>query len=442
MNAAFLPPRCTLPLSCCCLVLVGLLSWNPQNQAASFSAQAEVSARVGYDSNIHLQDVEPSAASRLEAQNAGLEVLDPNVGSLVTGIQPKLSASVSLCDEFNLTTAYSPDFNSYSEDSGENHITHRGNLNLKGRLQSLTWELPNTFIFIDGSRKGPVYGRPGDVPAIGGIPVRDRHEAFIFKNSFKLSYRTGKFLIRPTATAYLHDFRTEQRPSGAAYIYENYVDRSELAGGLDLGYTVHSSTDLILGYRFGSQEQYKLLGVDSPYDNCFHRILLGLEGNPWPWLKLGCLLGPDIRNFHDARLDNMAPAFDQDELLLFIDTTMTILPSSEDSITLFVRQYEQPAFGGPSVYEDTTFDISWRHIFTPKWNGRLGFRAYSGYWQSPVNREDWIFTPSTGITWKPQENISTDLTYAYDCVDSRIPNTDGREFTRHLITLGATYTFR
>ncbi len=441
MKAALLPPR-TQVFTCCCVAVAGLLSRPPANQAASFTTQAEVSARVGYDGNIHLQDVEPSAASRLEARAAGLEVLDPSVGSLVTGIQPKLSASASLCEEFNLSTSYSPDFNTYSEDSGENHITHRGTLNLKGQIDSLTWELPNTFIFIDGNRMAPVYGRPGDVPAIGGIPVRDRHEAFIFKNSFKLTYRTGKLLIRPVATAYLHDFRTEQRPSGVSYIYENYVDRRELAGGLDLGYTIHPDTDLILGYRFGSQEQYKLLGVDCPYDSYYHRILVGLEGTPWPWLKLGVLLGPDIRDFHNPRLDDAVPAFDQDELLLFIDTTMTILPSASDSITFFVRQYEQPAFGGPSVYEDTTYDISWRHVFHPRFNARLGFRAYSGDWQGPVNREDWIFTPSAGITWKPHEHISADLAYSYDWVDSRVPNTEGREFTRHLVTLGATYTFK
>lgn len=441
MNAASMP-HCTQVFTWSCAVLAGLLSCTHKTQAASFAAQAEVSARVGYDSNIHLQDVEPSAASRIEAQAAGLEVLDPKVGSLVIGIQPKLSATVSPCDEFSLATSYAPDFNSYSEDSGENHITHRGTLNLKGHIDALTWELPNTFIFIDGNRMAPVYGRPGDVPAIGGIPVRDRHEAFIFKNSFKLTYRTGNFLIRPVATAYLHDFRTEQRRSGISYIYENYIDRRELAGGLDLGYSVYPNTDLILGYRFGSQEQYKLLGVDSPYDNNFHRILFGIEGTPWPWLKLGVLLGPDIRDFHDPRLAAAVPAFDQDELLLFIDTTMTILPSTSDSITFFVRQYEQPAFGGPSVYEDTTYDISWRHVFHPRFNGRLGFRAYAGDWQGPVNREDWIFTPSAGITWKPHENISTDLSYSYDWADSRIPNTDGREFTRHLVTLGAAYTFK
>ena len=72
---------------------------------------------------------------------------------------------------------------------------------------------------------------------------------------------------------------------------------------------------------------------------------------------------------------------------------------------------------------------------------RAGFRAYAGDWQGPVNREDWIFTPSAGVTWKPHPKVSADLGYSYDWVESRIPNTSGREFTRHLVLLTLGYKF-
>jgi hypothetical protein len=414
-----------------------------QSQAAPLTTKAELAVRLGYDDNVYLQDVEPSALSIAEAAADGLEVVGARQGSFVTSLLPKFSAGYVPCEEFAVNASYTPEMHWFLDESSENHVTHRGTLNLRGSLDPVTWELPNTFIYIDGGQIGPVFGAPGEIPAIGGIPMRDRREAFIFKNAFKLTYAPGKFLLRPVATAYIHDFLTEQRPSRLPfYRYLNYVDRQQITGGLDLGYTVARDTRAILGYRFGAQDQYKFLGTDSPYDNYLHRILVGVEGTPWSWMKLGVMLGPDFRDFHDERLSTSVPQFDQDEVLLYVDATVTLLPTSSDTVTLFARQYEQPAFGGPSMYEDLTLVITWRHTFDPEWSARAGFRAYAGDWQAPVDREDWIFTPSVGVTWKPHPKVNTDLAYSYDWVESRasVPR-PGREFTRHLVLLTLGYTF-
>jgi len=46
--------------------------------------------------------------------------------------------------------------------------------------------------------------------------------------------------------------------------------------------------------------------------------------------------GPDIRQF-----DNDVPGFDANELLYYIDASISILPSRQDVITLANRRYEQ-----------------------------------------------------------------------------------------------------
>jgi long-subunit fatty acid transport protein len=93
------------------------------------------------------------------------------------------------------------------------------------------------------------------------------------------------------------------------------------------------------------------------------------------------------------------------------------------------------------MYEDITYDLTWRHKFDPRWSARAGFRIYAGDWQGPVNRDDWIFTPSTGLTWVPHPKVNADLAYSYDWVESQVPNTEAREFTRHLVALSLKYTF-
>ena len=93
------------------------------------------------------------------------------------------------------------------------------------------------------------------------------------------------------ASAYVHDFKTVQEPSPTptgAY-YENYVSRQDVNGGLDIGYDVGKKTFLVLGYRYGRQDQGKLLGVNSPYDSSYSRILFGVEGSPASWIKLALL---------------------------------------------------------------------------------------------------------------------------------------------------------
>ena len=67
--------------------------------------------------------------------------------------------------------------------------------------------------------------------------------------------------------------------------------------------------------------------------------------------------------------------------------------------------------------------------------------ALGGDWLHPVKREDWIYTPSASVSCAVNKHTSCDLSYSYDWAESEIPNTSGREFTRHLVSLAVKYTF-
>jgi hypothetical protein len=71
-----------------------------------------------------------------------------------------------------------------------------------------------------------------------------------------------------------------------------------------------------------------------------------------------------------------------------------------------------------------------------------------GDWQTPVNRNDWIYTPSVMASYTLNKHLSAELNYSCDLVQSKVSTSaegatwaDGREFTRNLVSLAVKYVF-
>jgi hypothetical protein len=398
----------------------------PWQLSTNLTAQASVTIRETFDSNVYLQDVEPSPL----IPNA----LRPFQESFVTTIMPRLGLDYRPAPAFASAISYSPEVNFYHSESSEDHVTHRGLINLSGKIRDVGWEIPNSFIWIDGNTVGPTFGTPGAPPAIGGGPIRDRRAAFIYRGGVRLNFAHEPWMLRPVMNGYLHDFLTEQRASPG---YVNYIDRSDVNGGLDVGRKIFKDTFFLAGYRYGFQNQSRVITAPFRYDNEYHRVLFGVEGQPADWLRLGISLGPDFRHFGERT----APDFDSRHNVVYIDSVAVLTPGSRDTVTLTVRRHAQPAYASPTAYEDITYDLAWRHQLNERFAATAGFRAYIGDWLAPVNREDWIYTPSGALTYTHNQHLSAELAYSYDWVDSKVPDTAGREYTRHLVSLALRYNF-
>ena len=410
--------------------------------SSNLTLKAELTLKETYDDNVFILNKAPTPGI---VPPLGFIVSKPKRESLVTSLMPSLALNYRPSSAFVATLSYAPEFTWYHRARSEDYAAHRAALNFNGQVGEVRYEWLNSAVWLDGSDEGYLTIRPGDCRCIGGIPLRDRRDAAIYRDSLRVTIPAGRWFVRPVVSAYVHDFQTKQYPNltPTQYLYDNFVDRWDVNGGLDLGYEAFTNTRLVVGYRYGHQEQGRLLGNKSPYSNDYQRFLFGAEGTPASWIKLAILAGPEVRDW--PRMTNAR--FDQDEILWWIDGTITVLPTAADTLVFRVTRFEQPAFTSHSVYEDIKYDVTWRHKFTDKLTVGAGFTLYIGDWQGAVDREDWIYIPSVMASYAFNAHLTAEAAWSYDAAESRVANgptapyASGREFTRNLISLAVKYTF-
>lgn len=427
MNAAAFTRRCGSPGSRRTVALLVALAGGAcgfASDASPWSVSTDFAVKATFDSNVYLQDNEPAP----NVANAAR----PSQESLVTSLAPRIACGFKPNAGFTVSASYSPEIVTYHQERREDHVAHRGSVQFGGVVGIVTWQLQNSLTWIDGCKEGLTFGGPGGAPAIGGIAIRDRREAMIYRNSFGAFHKHGSWFFRPAVSSYIHDFRTTERDPVQFPHYQNYVDRDDFNLGLDAGFKAFEDGYLFVACRFGWQHEPSLPKTGFDYSNDYRRLLLGIEGRVTGRLRLNLFAGPDWRKFN-----HRPPAgFDATPLKLFIDGSAVFAVSAADSLTVTVKRFAQPAFGAPSAYEDITYEILWRRKLDDRFALAAGFKAYGGEWLPPVMRRDWIYTPSASLTFKRSEKLTMDIAWAWDRARSSIPDKQGREFTRHLVSLG------
>ena len=354
---------------------------------------------------------------------------------MVTSFLPQASVAWNPSTAFGASLAYAPEITVYHAASAENYFANRATLTLGGKNDSFAYESTTSLVWINGSSVGPTWTGPGGAPATGGPAVRDRRDAAVYRTSLRFTEGFGKWLVRPVFSLYVHDFQTEHRSTAG---YQNYVDRNEFLGGGDLGRRLTDKLTLWAGYRYGVQGQAQLLAYPEQYDSTFQRVLGGIEGQPVSWLRTMISIGPEFRHFGDKVPVTFG---DHYRLNLFVDGSVTVTPSKMDSIVLSIKQFEQPGFSGKSVYQDLTYDVSWKRKLDDRWNAGVGFRAYNTDFLRPVVRNDWVLSDSIFLNCAITAHLNGELSYVYETGLTHDLHVSAREYSRHLLSLGIRYLF-
>lgn len=425
-----------------------------------------VGVKESYDDNVFLYGTRPGvtgypSAAALNGLPSYITQATSYKSSFVTTASPKLGVNFAplISDQSvlqSLTLGYAPDFVTYHSASSESYQAHRINSGLKLKADDLSVTIDNTLSAVDGDKYGPLF--PGGLnSSYSTANERERRDQIQDKGTASIQYKFDKFFVRPTASLATYDLHTVQltkAQAGGLSGYQNYADRYDINGGLDVGYQVITNFYTTVGYRYGSQLQQQFshsvdsLGLSSSSD--YQRVLFGVEGKPVNWLEGKVQIGPDFRSYGDhAAID------DHNLVTYYGEASLTATLTPKDSVAFKYKGYQWVSSTGKVPYFDSVYDLSYKRKLTSKLSfdigGRFGQSDYTGgldpnfitTTRTHNPRSDTQTTFLTGVSYAFNANASVSLAYALDLgrnlEDGITPDT--RNFNRNVISLGAVFKF-
>jgi opacity protein-like surface antigen len=236
--------------------------------------------------------------------------------------------------------------------------------------------------------------------------------------------------------------------------YQNYADRYDVNGGTDLGYRVTPDIAATLGYRYGhqGQQQYSWDSslLSSPSD--YQRVLAGIEGKPFKWLKVELQAGPDFRSYAENTATHITPVTDKNPVKYYGEASLTAEIDPKDTVAFKYKQFQWVSSTGRIPYFDSQYDLTYKRKLTGQLGLDLGAKlSMSDYTSGNVAsslRDDWQYTLNATLRYAVNPHLSFDLAYAVDLgrnAQDELPAAqqpdDKREFTRHIVSLGANFKF-
>jgi hypothetical protein len=408
------------------LAVVGGLLLGGQAAEPRPALQTTLSAGVSerFDSNLMLQNDGPLARLHSWVTSvqpvAGLEWSPPGAAPLKLGVQ------------------YAPDFTFFHERDEESYLRHVGLLRLS--LKDGPWAASAQVRaqFTDGSTEGPVWStpdHPGSPPALGGPEVRYRRRNFFWQSPLEARYDLPGAYLRGVFEARLWDIMTDFKVLPGAF-YQNYMDRTDVNGGVDLGGKPGRGWETAVGYRFGHQDQERLpAGLPYTYQNDYHRVLGVFNASPARWLKFGGELGPSFHQFNPASLP---PGARDTETLLYFQANATLTLSSNTTFKAAAYQHLLPSTAGRANFQNIRATGTLEHRFHPAVRGSFRFDLQEYDFVRGLALRDEVFTAETRLEYALNRHLTLAAWYAHEWAQALHTGTSGREYDRHVAGLSVT----
>ncbi len=406
-----------LLLGCAALSAADRPAWLTEVSAAS---------RIGYDTNVFGVD-----NARADAPLAGQE-------AWTVSLAVKVAVSVSALLEApkdQLQLGYAPTVNGFKGVSGEDNAQHRLTVTLAGRRGAWTWSLDSATTYTDGPEDSP---RFNTYNIFGMGQVRDRRTQLQETGKAWVRYDGVRWFARGTAATLINDYRTALRaPTAAEAGRLNWVDRSDLNGGMDLGWKISPTASLLLGGRLGSQHQATTAWLTKSSSNHYARVLAGFEGRPTRWLSGSLLVGPDFRRYA-AATQCMS---DRTPVAWHYTGNLAATLSPSDSLTFTAKQERWLSSTGQSAYDAKSLSLAWQHGFADAWSLQVAAQLQQGKYPAPIVRNDVAYSGQAQLRWRATKQlvVTLDATVQSGADLLDLPATAGRDFHRSVLGLGLQY---
>ena len=397
----------------------------------------------------------------------------PRQSSWITTVSPRIGADLAPLlgkDQAirHLTVIYAPEFAIYHNLWTESFDAHRFTNAIAGQVENFSFSVNNGLTFVDGSSDGPTFKLPGtntkeDYSVLAVSAVRERRLQVQDGLGVQMQYDAGQFFVRPTASFAYWDLMTVWHNNGTTAAtgpvvpgYIDYVDRSDVNGGLDAGYKIEPDLALTLGYRYGHQYQQSfpkdinalaVNGLQAQASSDYQRVLVGVEGRPWSWLTLNVRGGPDFRAYGPA-----APVDDRRPTVSYVDGSATAAIAANQSLSFTCKHWQWVSSIGRLPYVENVYSLTYH------WNptARLGCDVSGRFANQDYNcasptlsknfslRNDAMYTFAIGASYAVTPNLSASLSYAYDLgrnLQDSVATDAYRQFDHQVVALGAKWKF-
>jgi hypothetical protein len=414
---------------------------------------------------------------------AAKESYDDNVfGVSGLGLQPKVSwvdsfsATVGLNlvpllgTQKNIQTlslSYNPERVIYESVSSQDYTANRVNAALKGKIGNITYSLVDAFLYNDGNKVAPTYALNQVSGAAGNQDdkyrsnyahalARERLNQIQDRYTASVQVDGNGFFVRPVSQLTYYNLDTDLfNTSVAPYKgYQDYIDRYDINGGLDLGVKVAPDIAVTLGYRDGYQHQDQFaLAINSDQhfsSNNYQRALLGLEGKLARWLTVKLAAGPDFRDYNPS-----APISNLHTTRYYGEASATATLPGDQSLTFGYRQYLFVSSTGLVPYEDITGSLAYHWNATRQIGVDLGVKYSEANYtlgddtagSAPSLRDDVDENGSAGVTYAVTRQLILSVVYNYDYGFNNLGSLPASLFPGYrglkhdVVSLGAQYKF-
>lgn len=421
----------------------------PSWQKPSWLTDLSLDVKESYDDNIYLSGVDGKFLPPSFTVPPGSVAALKGLSSFVTTVSPKIGVNFAplLGDQKTLqvfSLDYAPDLAFYHNAPIESYSAHRFINTAKGNWDSFSFNADSVLSFISGRRKGPTY--PGDLlNAYATSAPRERREQLNDQAAVVFQYDHDKWFVRPTASLLYYNMMTKLLDVTG---YQNYVDRYDVNGGADFGYRVEPQLAVTLGYRYGHQYQQPLPFSPFSSPSNYQRVLFGIEGKPWEWLKVKLQIGPDFRSYPQDTATHITPVSNKHPVYHYGEASLTATITTKDTLTFVYKQWQWVSQLGTIPYFDSTYKLNYRREMSDQLTLDLGGSILSSNYTSgnlPSSlRDDYEYTLSASLGYSFNAHIGANLTYTFNAgrnAQDGVVNPQTRGFTQNLISIGALLKF-
>jgi hypothetical protein len=404
--------------------------------------------KESYDDNVFLSGVDANYLPATYVVPPGSVVALKDRSSWITTFSPKVGVNFApLIGATNLSVlslAYAPDFVLYHDQPSESYNAHRLLAAVKATTEPVSLSADNSFVYIDGNDMGPVY--PGALySAFATTADRERRKQIQDRANVSVQLEQGKWFVRPTASLLFYNLMTAQLDVPG---YQNYADRYDVNGGVDVGCKIFPQAALTLGYRYGSQYQQQY--AFSPYSSSsdYQRVLLGVEGSLCSWLSVKIQGGPDFRNYAGDTATHTTPVNDRHPVKYYGEGSATATLAPENTLTLKYKMWQWVSGSGKVPYYEGAYELAWHTKLTEKLGFDLGGKVVDWDFSSgnlpTCKRNDLQYSANAGLSYAVNARISINLGCSLDWgynEQGGLINPKNREFDRQMISLGTQWRF-